>query len=106
MQQLWFDYLESQTPWICDDLASLTPNQRRVLAGISYKGVVVEPFSQQFSQMIKTAPSSIRKAIDFLMKEDWIYKDKRGHALVDPVIQTYLQQTPFFDFYENIPVAF
>ena len=101
VQKIWFAYIEAQTPWITDDLSRLSPNQRNILAGIAY-GQVFEPFSQEFSERVKIGTSSIKKSLNILLRDDFVYKDKSGqYRVLDPAIETHLHKILYFDFLEE-----
>ena len=101
VQQIWFNYIEVQAPWITDDLSRLSPNQRNILAAIAY-GHVTEPFSQEFSAMVKIAASSIKKSLNILCRDDLIYKNEIGeYRVLDPAIETYLHKIHSFDFLDE-----
>ena len=98
IQQTWLSYIDTQSPWISDDLSHLSPNQRNILAAIAYSNIS-EPYSQEFSEKVRIAPSSIRKSLDILLKDDLVYRDKNNcYQVLDPAIETYLQRIMYFDF--------
>ena len=69
------------------DLYALSPNQRNLLIGIACK-YVTEPFSQEFTNLLEMNASSVKKSLDFLLKEDWIYKKDNGqYRVLDPAIE-------------------
>lgn len=101
VQETWLNYVEAQTPWITDDLSRFSPNQRNILAAIAYNRVT-EPFSQEFSNRVKISTSSIRKSLNILLRDDFVYQDEKGQYLVlDPAIETHLHKIKSFDFLEE-----
>ncbi len=99
-QNCWFDYIETQSNWIKDDLAKLTPNQRNILAALAYQPIQ-EPYGNEFSEKVKMGASSIKKSLSILLKDDFVYKDKDGkYKVLDPAIETYLHKISYFDFLE------
>jgi len=68
------------------------------LAGIAYEPIL-QPFSHQFSKKVDIAPSSIKKSMDVLLRDDWIYKDKHDlYQVLDPAVRTYLLGIRYFGF--------
>jgi len=101
VQKSWLDYIKVQSPWIKDDLSRLSPNQRNILAAMAYDHIT-EPFSQDFSNKVKISASSIRKSLDVLLRDDFVYQDDTGkYCVLDPAIETYLHQIHSFDFLEE-----
>jgi uncharacterized protein len=102
VQKAWFDYVETQSNWITDDLARLTPNQRNILAALAYQPIQ-EPYGNEFSETVKIGPSSIKKTLEILLRDDFVFKDHdKTYLLVDPAIETYLHKITYFDFLEKL----
>jgi len=102
VQKTWFDYVNTQKNWISDDMARFSPNQRNILAAIAYMPID-EPYGNEFCHRVKIGASSIKKSLSFLIKRDFIFKDKldRKYKVLDPAIEIYLQQIKMFDFIEE-----
>lgn len=98
VQREWLSYIEGKSSWISQDVSSFTPNQRNVIAAIAYSHTL-EPYSHEFSKKVAILPASIRKSIDFLMREDYIYRDDTGiYKVLDPAMEFYLHRVKHFDF--------
>lgn len=101
VQKTWLDYVESQSNWITDDLGRLSPNQRNILAAMAYHPIT-EPYSNEFTDRVKMGASSVKKALDVLLKEDFVCQDKeKQYKVLDPALETYLNQIRSFDFIEE-----
>jgi len=101
VQKVWFDYIETQTNWITDDLGKLKPNQRNILAALAYQPIE-EPYSNSFSERVKIGASSIHKSLDILIENDFVYRDNdKKYKVLDPAIETWLNQIKYFDFIED-----
>lgn len=97
-REIWQHYITEQYPWIVHDLSALTANQRLVLAGLAY-APTHEPQGQKFSQLIGLTPSNIKRALDALLRNDFVYCDKNKiYRTLDPAISAYLRNVRFFNF--------
>lgn len=100
VQEAWLNYVKTQTNWISDDMARLTPNQRNVLAALAYLPIS-EPYGNEFCDRVKMGASSVKKTLFFLIKHDFVYRDKdENYKVLDPAIEAYLLQIKSFDFIE------
>jgi len=98
VSRVWKEYVNEQLPWITDDVGKLSANQRSVLAGISV-GPIQEPQGQAFSNRIFLLPASIQRALDVLVKLNFVYQDEDGYYhVLDPAIVTYLKSIHLFGF--------
>jgi hypothetical protein len=98
VQRMWFEYVETQSNWISDDFARLTPNQRNIIAALSYCHTS-EPYGHEFAHRVKIGSSSIKKSIATLVRDDFIYRDIDGYyKVLDPAIDSYLHKINYFDF--------
>lgn len=101
IQKIWFDYVETQSNWITDDLANLSPNQRNILAAFAHQPIA-EPYGNEFTEKVKIGASSIKKSLNVLLKNDFVYRGKDGnYRVLDPAIESYLHKIHYFDFLEN-----
>ena len=94
----WRYYVTNQHPWIVDDISQLSANQKIILAALAYEPVT-EPQSQLFSKKVGLVPANIKRALDTLLKKDYIYRDQGGfYRVLDPAILYYLISITYFDF--------
>lgn len=98
IQVAWSEYVESQSPWIKDDLDKLSTNQVSILAALAYNPTQ-EPLGNNFTKMVELSASSIKAGIDYLLKKDYIHQDeKHFYHVLDPTIALYLREIKYFDF--------
>lgn len=101
VQREWLEYVETQSSWISDDFARLTPNQRNIIAALAYR-YTSEPYGNEFASRVKMGASSIKKSISTLVKNDFIYRDTDGYyKVLDPAMDSYLRKINYFDFLEE-----
>lgn len=97
VEKEWEVYVKNQLPWITDDIARLSANQRAVLLAL-----VVNPtkeiFKHQFLEQVGLQISSIKRAVETLQKNNMIYKNEEGvYFVLDPAIASHLRTIrPFF----------
>ncbi len=93
VQKIWYEYLESQMAWVTQDLSLLSRNQLHLLIGL-YLRDIKEPFSNESVTFFKMNASSIKKTLEFLLKQDWVYKKPTGeYGILDPAVMGYLEKT-------------
>jgi uncharacterized protein len=98
VQKTWLNYIDTQGSWISDDLARLSPNQRNIMAALA-RCPTDAPYRHAFTQQVKMGASSIKKALDTLLSEDFIYSDaQQDYRVLDPAMATYLNNIHYFDF--------
>jgi AAA+ ATPase superfamily predicted ATPase len=94
----WAHYVNEQHSWISDDISNLSANQRTILAALAYEPIN-EPQGQLFSRRVGLIPASIKRAMNTLLKKDYIYKNQKGfYKVLDPSILYYLNSITYFDF--------
>ena len=87
----WNAYIDNQK-WITDDLAMLTPNQRKVMTVLSFSSVK-QIFSSQMISKMNLTSSSISKAVGTLENLDLIYKNPNGeYDVLDPAIKSFIRR--------------
>lgn len=102
VKEVWKNYIFDQHQWIIHDLCELSVNQKLVLAGIAYEPTH-EPQGQKFTKLIGLTPSNIKRALDTLLRKDFVYCDEnKAYRVLDPAILTYLKNIPFFNFHEDL----
>lgn len=98
VQDIWLQYIKTQSNWIGDDLARMTPNQRNIMAALAY-APVNEPFAHEFCDRVKMGASSVKKTLSFLLKQDFAHRDTDlYYKVLDPAIEAFLIQINTFDF--------
>lgn len=98
----WQNYVINQTPWIKEDLGKLSPNQRQILAALAFKPTAAVQ-SQEFSSLVGLSPASIKRVIDTLYRNDYIYQDEgKLYRVVDPAVIHYLNGIDYFSFRRKI----
>lgn len=101
VKEAWKNYIANQHQWIAHDLCELSVNQKLVLAGIAYEATN-EPQGQRFTQFIGLTPANVKRALDTLLRKDFIYHDEDGlYKVLDPAILVYLNNISFFNFNKN-----
>ena len=89
VKAFWHDYVYKQQ-WIVNDLAGLTPNQRKIVAALAQKPVA-EIYGPYIRKETGLVPSSIGKTVKSLEKMDMIYKDADGkYKVLDPATLYFL----------------
>jgi uncharacterized protein len=98
IKKVWNNYIIEQYQWIMHDLSELSVNQKLVLAGIAYEPIS-EPQSQKFTKRIGLTSSNIKRALDNLLRKDFVYfDDDKFYKVLDPAILNHLRSIPFFNF--------
>ncbi len=91
VEKEWERYVENQLPWITDDIARLSANQRAVLSAL-VSNPTKEIFKQQFIDQVGLQISSIKRVIETLQKSNMIYKNTEGvYFVLDPAIASHLR---------------
>lgn len=102
VQEAWLEYIDTQGNWISDELAKLSPNQRNILAALSFRPTL-EPYSSDFTAITKMGASSIRSCITYLVREDFVFRDERGlYRVLDPAMESWLSRVRYFDFADAV----
>lgn len=71
----------------------LTANQAKLLRAVAVEGIVAEPLSGLFlrSHRLKSA-SSVQRSLEYLMKEEYLYRTDRGYIVYDRFLGLWLKQ--------------
>ena len=73
--------------------ALLTTNQAQVLKAIAHEKVVSSPTSQAFIKKYNlSASSSVKRAIDFLNDNEYIYPAENGYIVYERFMAIWLQR--------------
>lgn len=98
VQCRWLDYVKTQSNWISDDLARMTPNQRNIMAALAYRPTDA-PTSAEFCQRVELGASSVSTSLSLLLNNDLVSRDNTGQfRVLDPAVEIYLLQIRAFDF--------
>jgi len=70
----------------------LTANQSSLLKAIASEGIVKEPLSGLFvrTHQLKST-SSVQRALQFLVDEEFVYQDDRGYMVYDRFLGIWLR---------------
>lgn len=88
----WRQFVLENKSTIERELALMSINQRKLLIFISKESNLTELFSKKISQQINLTPSSIQRAIESLIENDYIYIDhNNSYRILDPLIKDVLR---------------
>ncbi len=84
--------LEQSKDKLIADLAPLNSTRIKVLGGIALRNLVTAPTGKQFLEQVNLALGTVQKARDFLLDQDYIYRDEKlqGLKLVDPLLKKFI----------------
>ena len=88
---LWLDLAEKKRNDLLSETKILTVTHRKLLIAIA-NGKNRELTSKDFLSEIKLASSSIVRALDKLLEEDYIEKIEGCYELVDPLLKSVIKQ--------------
>lgn len=92
VREIWADYMKEQRAFIINELGHLTVNQRKILIALA-RNPTHELQGKEFCTSAGVTPASVKKATDFLRKNDYIYYDEaKIHHVLNPIILAYLKQ--------------
>lgn len=92
VQAAWKIISEEEYDSVVNEISLLSKNQRLVLQAFSQKEYISEPNSATFLNESKLAQSSVRQALGFLLKNDFIENTAQGYRVIDPLIKYILNQ--------------
>ncbi|MEM1243343.1 MAG: ATP-binding protein [Pseudomonadota bacterium] len=91
VQQIWRQYNLEERSSVAAEIQLLSRNQRKLLAVLSRTGGANAPLGQHFIQQANMSKTTIKQAITFLEKRDYVYYDEQSKLKVlDPLIQSVL----------------
>jgi hypothetical protein len=94
----WQEAVQEQYPWITEDIGNLSVNQRLVLAALAHEPTR-EPQGQTFCKKVGLIPANIKRALDTLLENDFVFRDKNNfYQALDPAVLTYLRSIAYFGF--------
>jgi hypothetical protein len=92
VQATWLQYVEDRQPWVLNDIARLTPNQKSVMAGVAYNNIR-EPYSVEFQRITKLSASQIKRSLEGMLRDDILYKDTEcAFRVLDPAVETCIRE--------------
>lgn len=94
--KLWKNYVKSQKPIIEGELIELSPNQKIVLKALALKPNKALQ-SNSFTSKVSLSSSSVKQAIDVLIRKDFVYiNEEKFYCVHDPAIKYFLVYQLFF----------
>ena len=91
VRESWLEYVDLQLPWIRDDVAKLSANQRAIMMALTLNPAT-EPQGKTFVRQTGLVPASIKRAMDGLIRDNMVYEDIHGvYRVLDPAIETYFR---------------
>lgn len=91
VREAWLEYVDAQLPWIRDDVARMTANQRAIMMALTVNPTF-EPQGKAFVHQTGLVPASIKRAMDGLVKDNMVYEDINGvYRVLDPAVETYFR---------------
>lgn len=90
VEEIWKNHVKAQRHIISHDLAKLSINQRKIVTALAKKPEG-EIQSTEFTSPLKISASSAQQAVEALISNDLVYRDKDGFCrILDPAIKYYL----------------
>lgn len=86
--QAWNILKEEEYDSVVSDVDLLSRNQRIVLGAIAKADCFSEPTSQKSAGALKVPASTIRQALDVLIKHDFVEPFEGGFRLIDPLLKS------------------
>jgi hypothetical protein len=88
--QQWADYIKAHKSILVSDIAFLPLNQKKVLQSLASNSTDA-PYASEFCLKTKLPAASVRRAFEYLLKKDIVYRDDAGiYRLLDPAVRYYL----------------
>ncbi|MDF1761648.1 MAG: ATP-binding protein [Coxiellaceae bacterium] len=87
----WNQYRDENISRVQQEVSLLKLNQRRLLINLASDGYVRNPFSNAYSNQCDIAPTSIHRAMEFLLERDYVFcDDDNNYRVLDPLIKDVL----------------
>jgi uncharacterized protein len=94
LELIWKDYVMEERSHVANEIELLSKNQRKLLSVLARHGGVEAPRSREFQQKAEMSGATIAQALDFLIRYDFIFKNKINYYVVlDPLIKTVLSES-------------
>lgn len=92
VEKTWSWYVDTHKSVIIADVIALPLNQRKIITTLAHANTA-EPYGSEFCMRIKLSASSIRQAMETLLRKDMVYIDPHGrYSLLDPAIEYYIKK--------------
>ncbi len=88
----WSRVAEGDASVAAEKVRRLSASQRAMLIGIAREGAVEQLTSRDFTAPLKLPPSTANQAREALEQEDFIREQDGAWVLIDPIVQSYLDQ--------------
>jgi uncharacterized protein len=93
VEYYWDESLFQNRGKIVADLELLNTNRMKVLTMIALLGAVSEPNSKVFLDKVKLPLSSTQSTVQYLLNHDYIYENKTGLKLIDPLMKKFIVES-------------
>ena len=88
VHRVWSEYAFEERSQVASDLDALSGGQRKLLAALAREGGTGAPRSAHFQSRSGIAGTTIKQALEYLLKYDYVYKfEDRVYVVLDPLIK-------------------
>lgn len=92
IESIWDEFANEERHRVAFELATLSPNQRAVIAELA-KNLTEQPSSKEFLSRVRLSSASNTQALKVLQEKDLIYRDENGlMRSLNPVIEYIIKQ--------------
>lgn len=87
VEEAWNLYRDENISRVQQEVSLLKLNQRRLLMNIAIDKTVKNPYGNEYSRKCGISPTSIHRAMTFLLERDYVYIDSSAeYCILDPLI--------------------
>ncbi len=91
VKEKWNQYRDENTSRVQQEVSLLKLNQRRLLINLANDRQVENPYGNAYSRQCGIPPTSIHRAMEFLLERDYVYRDvDKKYCILDPLIRAVL----------------